>query len=91
MGKNGEPKSLDVEGIISASNAIAAAAKPKEILADPVHQNGVFKQEEPELVDIKALIAKQEAERVARVDERLATVRASAKKNSSIPGLVDVA
>lgn len=84
MGKNGEPTSLDVEGIISSSNELAAAAERKKIMADPLLKDGIFQKPEPELVNIKQILAAEETRRLASVEERLKTTRENAKKNTTL-------
>lgn len=93
MGIKGEPtfSDSDIRILQATSDELHQLSQPKSknILADPVHKNGVFEQPEPELTDIKAKLAAQEALRQAAVDLRLKTVRENAKKNSPVY-IVDV-
>ena len=88
MAKNSEPifSEADIRHIESTSNELQELVKPKSknILADPVHEHGVFEQHEPELKDIKRILAQKEAQRQADIDERLKTARENAKKNSPV-------
>jgi hypothetical protein len=82
MGNNSEPPVLDVEGIITTSNTIAAAAIPKKIVADPVAPSGYIFAPEEDQTTILQQIAKKEDDKQGSITKRIEASQSAAKKKA---------